>query len=247
MTRPLRTALLAIATTAATLVPLAGQIPPFGGAQPYIADLAARRAKTMSAIGPDAILVMWSAPQRLYSDDVHYEYRQESNLLYLTGIDQPGTILVLVPGARSQREHLFVRQGDPLRELWSGHSLTAEEVTARSGVRNVHLQRGTEEFDRFVGALLGGSSPPAPAGTIDGDYSAFLGARADGRARIGVLARINRPNGSEDDDSDDAREVAWVREIEKKYPNVKPFSAGQTLTSQRQIKTAYEQSVLRRS
>src|SRR5262245_15176762 len=187
MTRPLRTALLAIATTAATLVPLAGQIPPFGGAQPYIADLAARRAKTMSAIGSEAILVMWSAPQRLYSDDVHYEYRQESNLLYLTGIDQPDTILVLVPGARSQREHLFVRQGDPLRELWSGHSLTAEEVIARSGIKNVHLQRGNEEFDRFIGSLLGGSPAQPPAAASDGEYAEFLAARGDGRARVGVL------------------------------------------------------------
>ena len=107
---------------AVTLVPIAGQIPPLGGAQAYTADLAARRAKTMATIGSDAVLVMWSAPQRLYSDDVHYEYRQESNLLYLTGIDQPGTILVLVPGAQSQKEHLFVRRGEPLRELWSGHT-----------------------------------------------------------------------------------------------------------------------------
>jgi Xaa-Pro aminopeptidase len=176
---------------------------------------------------------MWSAPQRLYSDDVHYEYRQESNLLYLTGIDQPATILVLVPAAKSQKEHLFVRRGDPLRELWSGHTLTAEEVAARSGITNVHLQRGTEAFDAFIAELLATAPDKLP------DVST--------PARVGVLARIDRAPGDADEDADAQREVAWARDVEKKFPNVKAFSAGHILTTQRQIKTPYEQSVLRRS
>jgi Xaa-Pro aminopeptidase len=229
----IRTALLAMALAAVALVPIAGQIPPFGGTQAYIADLATRRAKTMAAIGSDAILVMWSAPQRRYSDDVHYEYRQESNLLYLTGIDQPDTILVLVPSAKSQKEHLFVRRGDPLRELWSGHTLTAEEVTARSGIPNVHLQRGTEAFDAFISALLAGTPDRSPDATTP--------------ARVGILARLDRAAADADEDGDATREVAWARELEKKFPSVKAFSAGQILTTQRQLKTPYEQSVLRRS
>ena len=224
----LRTAFVATAMAALTFVPIAGQIPPLGGVQAYTADLGARRAKAMATIGSDAVLVMWSAPQRLYSDDVHYEYRQETNLLYLTGIDQPDTVLVLVPGAKSQREHLFVRLGDPLRELWSGHTLTAAEVTARSGIVNVHTQRRTEAFDAFMARLFGGSEDPAPA-------------------RVGVLARLDRSHDDDDDASDRAREVAWLRDVETKYPSLKAFSGGEALATQRQIKTPYEQSVLRRS
>jgi Xaa-Pro aminopeptidase len=224
----LRTVLVATAMAVLALVPTAGQIPPLGGAQAYKADLAARRAKTMTTIGPDAVLVMWSAPTRLYSDDVHYEYRQESNLLYLTGIDQSDTILVLVPGAKSQKEHLFVRLGDPLRELWSGHTLTAEEVTARSGIAAVHTQRGMEAFNAFMTRLLDGSEGPPPS-------------------RVGVLARLDRSHEDDDDALDRAREVAWLREIEKRYPSLKSFSGGDLLATQRQVKTPYEQSVLRRS
>jgi Xaa-Pro aminopeptidase len=242
-----RTALVTTAMAAAALVPIAGQIPPLGGAQAYTADLAARRAKTMATIGSDAVLVMWSAPRRLYSDDVHYEYRQESNLLYLTGIDQPETILVLVPSATSQKEHLFVRRGDPLRELWSGHTLTADEVTARSGITNVHLQRDGEAFDAFMGALLAGSPDKRPEGAAPGEFAGFSDALAAGRARVGVLARVDRPPADGDDDADAVREFAWTREIERTYSAVKAFSAGQALTTQRQIKTPYEQSVLRRS
>ena len=34
------------------------------------------------------VLVQWSAPPRVFSRDVDYEYRQDSNILYLTGMDQ---------------------------------------------------------------------------------------------------------------------------------------------------------------
>ena len=243
----LRTAFVATVVAAVALVPIAGQIPPLGGAQAYTADLAARRTKTMATIGSNTVLVMWSAPRRLYSDDVHYEYRQESNLLYLTGIDQPDTILVLVPAAKSQREHLFVRRGDPLRELWSGHTLTADEVTARSGILNVHLQRETEAFDAFMAGLLDGSPDKRPEGTPPAEFAVFSDALAAGRARVGVLARVDRAPAEGADDSDALREFTWAREIERKYSTVKAFSAGQVLTTQRELKTAYEQSVLRRS
>ncbi len=46
----------------------------------------------MEKLGPDAMAIFWSAPTRVYSPDVDYEYRQDSNLLYLTGIEQEDTI-----------------------------------------------------------------------------------------------------------------------------------------------------------
>ena len=71
-------------------------------------DLSARRARVMEALGPDAMLILWSAPSRTYSLDVSYEYRQDSNLYYLTGITQADTILVLMPGQR-------LTERDPVR------------------------------------------------------------------------------------------------------------------------------------
>jgi hypothetical protein len=41
-----------------------GQIPPYGGATELRADLAARRANAMTALGPESILIAWSAPAR---------------------------------------------------------------------------------------------------------------------------------------------------------------------------------------
>src|SRR3954463_10954363 len=98
-------------------------------------DLSARRTAIMRQLAPDDILVLWSAPERVYSRDVNYEFRQDSNFYYLTGIDQPESILVLMPGnpsppGRNERSAiLFVPPADPTREHWNGHLLTAAEAT----------------------------------------------------------------------------------------------------------------------
>src|SRR5712691_365808 len=84
-------------------------------------DLKARRARVMERLGADAMLVLWSAPAQRYSLDIDYEYRQDSNLFYLTGLTQDETMLVLMPGNAAKREILFVKDRNPAREHWTGH------------------------------------------------------------------------------------------------------------------------------
>src|SRR3989440_11190483 len=100
-------------------------------------DLAARRARVMNALGPDTMLVVWSAPPQRYSRDIDYEYRQDSNLYYLTGITPDDTILVLMPGNASRREILFVKDRNPAREHWTGHRLTPDEAKTTTGIETV--------------------------------------------------------------------------------------------------------------
>ena len=89
----------------------------------------------MEQLGPDAMLVLWSAPPRLFSNDTYYEYRQDSDLYYLTGVAQEGTTLVLMPGNQTQKAILFISDFDPVREHWQGHSLTVEEARELSGFK----------------------------------------------------------------------------------------------------------------
>jgi Xaa-Pro aminopeptidase len=101
-------------------------------------ELKARRERLMQSLGTDTIAVLWSAPERNYSRSVDYEYRQDSDLLYLTGVTQPETILVLMPGNRTKREILFIQPADARREHWEGHLLTAAEATAQTGIAAVY-------------------------------------------------------------------------------------------------------------
>ena len=76
-----------------------------------------------------------------------------SDLFYLTGIEQEETILLLYPDAHDekQRELLFIRDARPELETWEGHKLTKEEARAISGVERVHW---LSEFPRLFHRLI---------------------------------------------------------------------------------------------
>ena len=90
-----------------------------------------RRARVLQAIQP-GVLVVPSAPLAIRNNDVEYDYRQNSDFYYLTGFDEPESVLVL-GGDSGKPFSLFVRARDPAREVWDG---------ARAGVDGA-----TDEFD----------------------------------------------------------------------------------------------------
>src|SRR5205814_6037335 len=49
-----------------------------------LGELAARRKHVAEAIGPSAMLVMFSAEPRVYTNDVDYAFRPENDFFYLT-------------------------------------------------------------------------------------------------------------------------------------------------------------------
>ena len=56
-----------------------------------------RRQDLMSQIG-DGIAVIPSAPVSTRNGDVHYRYRPDSDFFYLTGFEEPHSVVVLAPG-----------------------------------------------------------------------------------------------------------------------------------------------------
>ncbi|NNC88344.1 MAG: aminopeptidase P family protein [Akkermansiaceae bacterium] len=66
-------------------------------------------------------------------------FQQNSDLFYLTGVDQEETILVLFPDAAEEkdREILFVREASEHLSIWEGDKLTKEQATEVSGVKRV--------------------------------------------------------------------------------------------------------------
>ena len=194
-------------------------------------DLAARRARVMERLTPETMLILWSAPVKVYSHDVDYEFRQDSNLYYLTGIDQPETILVLMPGNERRREIVFISPRDPVREHWEGHLLTAAEATEQSGITTVYT---TNEFEQFLKTVLGGSGA--------GEYDRFTRAIRDGAARLAVML-TPRP-GLSDDLPPTYR---FVRQVQERFPGITATDVFPILRDLRQVKTAYERKLLQES
>jgi Xaa-Pro aminopeptidase len=229
----------------------AAQISPYGGAEALRADLAARRANAMAALGPESVLIAWSAPAKVYSTDVNYEYRQESNMLYLSGITQEESILMLIPGAKTVKEILFTRDPDPRREHWEGHTLTPAEVTDQSGVRRVY---SLGVFQSVVDGLLAGKWDGMRPEFSAEEFGAFFDAVKTGKARLGIFERVGPPPGggrgaapAQSSTPAPGSRAAWALEMAAKHPGVTPFDASSIVRTLRQVKTPYEQEVLTRS
>ena len=97
------------------------------------------RANLAQLLLPNSLAVV-NANDRLHpSADSTLPLRQNSDLFYLTGIDQEESILLLYPGAHDEklREILFVRESSELLATWEGHKLTKEEAKKVSGIKRV--------------------------------------------------------------------------------------------------------------
>jgi Xaa-Pro aminopeptidase len=195
-------------------------------------DLSARRARLMERLGPEALFIVRSAPSRLYSLDVDYEYRQDSNFYYLTGLTQADSVLVLMPGNATKREILFVTDRDAAREHWTGRLLSREEATARTGVATVLSSR---QFDAFMAAML---THQAFAPIDDKEAATFFAAVTADKARVALPFEA----GGVDDPPTASQQ--FIRQLRDRFIGFHPVDATAHLTALRLVKTAYEQAVL---
>lgn len=110
---------------------------------------------------PNGVLVLFGNKE---SEDLHYGFYQDSNFYYLTGWEEPGSILILTPepekddpafATRSQlpREILFLPQRVPTEEKWTGRKLGPDDnnASSASGVMTVYAaERFEAEFRRLL-------------------------------------------------------------------------------------------------
>ena len=87
------------------------------------------------------------------SADGTFPFKQQTDIFYLSGIDQEETLLVLCPDAaeEKQREILFVRETNEQIAFWEGHKYTKEQVRDISGIPTVHW---ISELDAILRPLV---------------------------------------------------------------------------------------------
>lgn len=109
-----------------------------------------RREKFMSKIG-QGTAIFRSAPMAVMHKDVEYNFRQESDLYYLTGFDEPNTVAVLAPHHEEHRFVLFVRPNDPEKETWSGRRVGVEAAKAQFDADEVYpIQELDEKLPQYL-------------------------------------------------------------------------------------------------
>ena len=122
--------------------------------QPLPAEFHIRNRKNLyKHLKPNSLVILDSNDVLPTNADGHMGFRQQNDLLYLSGIDQEDTLLVLFPDAplAEWKEILFVKETSELIMIWEGKKLTKAEATERSGITQV---RWRSDFEATLMALM---------------------------------------------------------------------------------------------
>ncbi len=86
-----------------------------------VEEYAKRRKALMAQMEPNSIAILPAAREKPRSRDTEYVYRQDSDVLYLTGFEEPEAVVALIPGREHGEFVLFCRERDKSKEIWDGH------------------------------------------------------------------------------------------------------------------------------
>lgn len=111
------------------------------------------RKKLSSSLPEGSIAILVSNDIMPSNADGSMGFKQNSDLFYLTGVDQEETTLILFPGASNpaHREILFLRETNEHIAVWEGAKLSKEEAHQRTGIATV---KWNQEFKTLFRALM---------------------------------------------------------------------------------------------
>ena len=101
----------------------------------------------------DSIAIFHSNDLMPRNGDTFYPFRQNSDLFYLSGLDQEETVLVLFPDCIKDqfREIAFIKRTDEYIAIWEGHKYTKEEARQVSGIEKIYW---LDEMDSILNELI---------------------------------------------------------------------------------------------
>ncbi len=173
------------------------------------------RKRFIDGIVPQSVAVFNSNDVMPTNADGTMKFKQNSDLFYLSGIDQEESILVLAPNARDEnhREVLFLKETNETIAIWEGAKLNVKQAQQVSGVQTVYWLK---DFNRVFNMLVNEAS------------HIYLNSNEHGRATIEVESR-------------DARFVKWCT---AKYPLHKIRRCAPVMERIRAVKSKFETLLL---
>jgi len=174
------------------------------------------RERLIKHLKPNSLVVLNANDIMPINGDGVMPFRQNSDLFYLSGIDQEETILVLYPDAPKEewKELLFVKETDEHTMVWEGQKYTPKTAHDTSGIAHIHWL-GT--FATMFQALMG-----------QAEY-VYLNSNEHARAVLTVQTR-------------DARFMHWCQQ---KYPLHRYERLAPIMHHLRAVKSALELDLIR--
>lgn len=172
------------------------------------------RARFIKKMKPNSIAIFPSNLNLPENGDAQYTFRPNSDILWLSGIRQEKTMVVLYPDNPdvNAREILVLLRPNEHLEKWEGHKLRKEEATAISGIKNVQW---LDSFDAVLHVMMH---------------------QAD-------IVYLNTNENDRLDLSIPRLDVTYVNEIKNRYPLHQYERAAKLMRELRAIKTKEEVAV----
>lgn len=85
-----------------------------------------RRKQLMHMMTENAVAILPSSPTLVRNRDVEHGFRQDSDFMYLSGFNEPDSVIVLIPGRKQGEYVLFCRDRDLKKETWNGRRFGPE-------------------------------------------------------------------------------------------------------------------------
>ena len=139
------------------------------------------RALYTAKMKPKSLAVFCSNDIMPTSADGTMPFRQDSDMLWMSGVDQEESRLVVFPDAAAAeyKEVLFLKETSELIAIWEGAKLTKEEAFEVSGIKTVYW---IDQFETIFEQLM------QEASTV------YLNSNEHARATINVETRTARFN-----------------------------------------------------
>ncbi len=111
------------------------------------------RAKFVSQMKPNSLAIFNSNDNYPVSADSTLPFAQHRDILYLSGVDQEESILLLFPDAPYDelREILFLKETNDHIAVWEGEKLSKASATAVSGLKNIIW---LQDFEKTLAQLM---------------------------------------------------------------------------------------------
>lgn len=111
------------------------------------------RRRFASVLKPGSLAILNANDIMPSNADGTMGFRQNTDLFYLSGIDQEETILLICPTHPDARFHevLFVRETNEHIAVWEGEKLTKEQARLVSGIQSVYW---TSDFDTMFRQIV---------------------------------------------------------------------------------------------
>jgi len=176
------------------------------------------RQRFIKKMKPNSIAIFPGNPVLPANGDSVYTYRPNSDVIWLSGVIQEKSMVILYPDNPDQkaREVLVLLRPNEHLEKWEGHKLRQDEATAISGIRNVQW---LDSLDTFLHPMM------LHADTV------YLNTNENDRLNTSLF----RPD------------LLFVRELMQRYPVHHYERAARIIRELRAVKTKEEIAVTQRA